>query len=109
VSTPAARYAGVLLWRALVDERAMPPAVALPRAGEPAREMYAGPYRFRQGLYDVHALTMALAAADSPGAVPGALARYERARLGAAIRHVAGSEQETAAYLAHAAARSTEQ
>jgi 2-polyprenyl-6-methoxyphenol hydroxylase-like FAD-dependent oxidoreductase len=42
---PDARYAGVLLWRALVDERAMPPGVALPRAGEPAREVYAGPYR----------------------------------------------------------------
>jgi 2-polyprenyl-6-methoxyphenol hydroxylase-like FAD-dependent oxidoreductase len=227
---PHARYAGVLLWRALVDEWAMPPSVALPQAGEPAREMYAGPYRlvtypvpgpggettvgerrlnmvwydpeqrdllheagllddqtvhgslspgalpasvrqrladfaaerwpspwrealilaletgtvfgtpivqykparlvngrialagdaahaaspmvgggFRQGLYDVRALTRALAAADSPGEVPGALARYERARLGAAIRHVTGSEQETAAYLAHAAAKSTDQ
>lgn len=42
---PEARYAGVLLWRALVDERAMPHGVALPRAGEPARELYAGPYR----------------------------------------------------------------
>jgi 2-polyprenyl-6-methoxyphenol hydroxylase-like FAD-dependent oxidoreductase len=42
---PDARYAGVLLWRTLVDERAMPPAVALPVAGEPAREVYAGPYR----------------------------------------------------------------
>jgi 2-polyprenyl-6-methoxyphenol hydroxylase-like FAD-dependent oxidoreductase len=42
---PDARYAGVLLWRTLVDEQAMPPAVALPRAGEPAREVYAGPYR----------------------------------------------------------------
>jgi 2-polyprenyl-6-methoxyphenol hydroxylase-like FAD-dependent oxidoreductase len=40
-----ARYAGVLLWRTLVDEQAMPPNVALPRAGEPAREVYAGPYR----------------------------------------------------------------
>jgi 2-polyprenyl-6-methoxyphenol hydroxylase-like FAD-dependent oxidoreductase len=221
---PDGRYAGVLLWRALVDERAMPSAVALPRAGEPAREMYAGPYRlvtypvpgpsgettvgqrrlnmvwydpeqrdllheagllddrtvhgslapgslpapvrrrladfaaarwpspwrealilaleagtvfgtpivqykparlvagrvalagdaahaaspmvgggFRQGLYDVRALTQAMTAAGSPDAVPGALTSYQRARLGAAIRHVAGSEEETAAYLAHAA------
>jgi 2-polyprenyl-6-methoxyphenol hydroxylase-like FAD-dependent oxidoreductase len=227
---PDALYAGVLLWRALVDERTMPPAVALPRAGEPAREMYAGPYRlvtypvpgpggettvghrrlnmvwydpeqrdllheagllddqtvhgslspgalpapvrqrladfaaarwpspwrealilalqagtvfgtpivhykpvrlvngrvavagdaahaaspmvgggFRQGLYDVRALTRALAAAGSPDEVPDALARYERARLGAAIRHVAGSEQETAAYVAHAAAMRADQ
>jgi 2-polyprenyl-6-methoxyphenol hydroxylase-like FAD-dependent oxidoreductase len=42
---PDARYAGVLLWRCLVDEQAMPGAVALPRAGEPSRELYAGPYR----------------------------------------------------------------
>jgi 2-polyprenyl-6-methoxyphenol hydroxylase-like FAD-dependent oxidoreductase len=42
---PDARYAGVLLWRTLVDERAMPSAVALPAVGEPAREVYAGPYR----------------------------------------------------------------
>jgi 2-polyprenyl-6-methoxyphenol hydroxylase-like FAD-dependent oxidoreductase len=42
---PDARYAGVLLWRCLVDEQAMPGAVALPRAGEPSREVYAGPYR----------------------------------------------------------------
>lgn len=42
---PDARYAGVLLWRALVDEQAMPLGVALPWAGEPAREIYAGPYR----------------------------------------------------------------
>ena len=40
-----ARYAGVLLWRTLVDEQAMPRNVTLPRAGEPAREAYAGPYR----------------------------------------------------------------
>jgi 2-polyprenyl-6-methoxyphenol hydroxylase-like FAD-dependent oxidoreductase len=40
---PDARYAGVLLWRTLVDEQDMPPAVALPAAGEPAREIYAGP------------------------------------------------------------------
>src|ERR1700722_12893533 len=42
---PDARYAGVLLWRTLVDETAMPPGVALPEDGEPSREMYAGPYR----------------------------------------------------------------
>jgi len=42
---PSARYAGVLLWRALVDEEAMPAGAALPPAGEPAREVYAGPYR----------------------------------------------------------------
>jgi 2-polyprenyl-6-methoxyphenol hydroxylase-like FAD-dependent oxidoreductase len=42
---PDARYAGVLLWRTLVDETAMPPGVALPADGEPSREMYAGPYR----------------------------------------------------------------
>jgi 2-polyprenyl-6-methoxyphenol hydroxylase-like FAD-dependent oxidoreductase len=42
---PDARYAGVLLWRCLVEEQAMPAAVALPRAGEPSREVYAGPYR----------------------------------------------------------------
>jgi 2-polyprenyl-6-methoxyphenol hydroxylase-like FAD-dependent oxidoreductase len=42
---PDGHYAGVLLWRTLVDERAMPSAVALQAAGEPAREVYAGPYR----------------------------------------------------------------
>jgi 2-polyprenyl-6-methoxyphenol hydroxylase-like FAD-dependent oxidoreductase len=42
---PEARYAGVLLWRCLVDEQAMPGTVALPRAREPSREVYAGPYR----------------------------------------------------------------
>jgi 2-polyprenyl-6-methoxyphenol hydroxylase-like FAD-dependent oxidoreductase len=42
---PDARYAGVLLWRSLVDERALPAGVALPGAGEPSRELYAGPYR----------------------------------------------------------------
>jgi 2-polyprenyl-6-methoxyphenol hydroxylase-like FAD-dependent oxidoreductase len=40
-----ARYAGVLLWRSMVDEQAMPAGVALPAAGEPSREVYAGPYR----------------------------------------------------------------
>jgi 2-polyprenyl-6-methoxyphenol hydroxylase-like FAD-dependent oxidoreductase len=221
-----ARYAGVLLWRTLVDERAMPPGVALPEAGEPAREVYAGPYRlvtypvpgpggetavghrrlnmvwydpeqagllqkaglldgqtvhgslapgalpvpvrqrlaafaaarwpspwrealalaleagtvfgtpivqykpvrlvagrvalagdaahaaspmvgggFRQGLRDVRALAQALATVGSPAEVPGSLARYQDARLAAAIRHVTDSEQETTAYLAHAASR----
>jgi 2-polyprenyl-6-methoxyphenol hydroxylase-like FAD-dependent oxidoreductase len=42
---PDARYAGVLLWRTLVEETAMPPGVVLPADGEPSREMYAGPYR----------------------------------------------------------------
>jgi 2-polyprenyl-6-methoxyphenol hydroxylase-like FAD-dependent oxidoreductase len=225
---PDGRYAGVLLWRTLVDERAMPRNVALPRAGEPAREVYAGPYRlvtypvpgpggetavghrrlnlvwydpeqdgllhqaglldgqtvhgslapgalpasvrrrladfagarwpspwrealtlaldagtvfgtpivqykpdrlaagrvalagdaahaaspmvgggFRQGLYDVRALTPVLVTLGAPDAVPGALARYQDARLAAARRHVTGSEQETAAYLAQVAAQRT--
>jgi 2-polyprenyl-6-methoxyphenol hydroxylase-like FAD-dependent oxidoreductase len=223
---PDARYAGVLLWRTLVDERAMPGSVVLPGAGEPAREVYAGPYRlvtypvpgpggetavgyrrlnmvwydpeqrellheaglldgqtvqgslapgalpgpvrqrladfatarwpspwrealtlalesgtvfgtpivhykparlaagrvalagdaahaaspmvgggFRQGLYDVRALTQAMTATGSPAEIPAALTRYQQARLAAGIRHVTRSEQETAAYLAHAAAR----
>ena len=42
---PDARYAGVLLWRTLVEESVLPPDVALPADGEPSREMYAGPYR----------------------------------------------------------------
>jgi 2-polyprenyl-6-methoxyphenol hydroxylase-like FAD-dependent oxidoreductase len=42
---PDARYAGVLLWRSLVDEQAIPATVALLPAGEPSREVYAGPYR----------------------------------------------------------------
>jgi 2-polyprenyl-6-methoxyphenol hydroxylase-like FAD-dependent oxidoreductase len=42
---PDARYAGVLLWRTMVDEQDMPRDVALPAAGEPGREVYAGPYR----------------------------------------------------------------
>jgi 2-polyprenyl-6-methoxyphenol hydroxylase-like FAD-dependent oxidoreductase len=42
---PDARYAGVLLWRCLVDERALPRSVPQLRAGEPSREVYAGPYR----------------------------------------------------------------
>ena len=43
--SPDARYAGVLLWRCLVDEQAMPRGVPLPGADEPSREIYAGPYR----------------------------------------------------------------
>jgi len=221
-----ARYAGVLLWRTLVDEQAMPPNVVLPRAGEPAREVYAGPYRlvtypvpgpggetavghrrlnmvwydpeqrdllhetglldgqtvhgslapgalpgpvrrrladfaaarwpspwgealtlaleggavfgtpivhykpanlvtgrvalagdaahaaspmvgggFRQGLYDVGALTQTMTRVGSPAEIPDALTRYASARLPAAIRHVTHSEQATAAYLARAATR----
>lgn len=42
---PDAHYAGVLLWRGLVDEQAMPAGVALPGADEPSREVYASPYR----------------------------------------------------------------
>ncbi len=42
---PDARYANVLLWRTLVDEQALPAGTALPPAGEPSREVYAGPYR----------------------------------------------------------------
>ncbi len=221
---PDAGYAGVLLWRTMVDEQAIPRAVALPAAGEPAREVYAGPYRlvtypvpgpggettvghrrlnmvwydpqqrellheaglldgqtvhgslapgalpapvrqrladfaaarwpspwrealtlaletgtvfgtpivqykparlvtgraalagdaahaaspmvgggFRQGLYDVQALTRAMTAVGSPAAIPDALAHYSQARLAAGIRHVTRSEQATAAYLADAA------
>jgi len=221
---PDARYAGVLLWRTLVDERAMPAGVALPAVGEPSREVYAGPYRlvtylvpgatgetgagrrrlnmvwydpeqrnllrdmglldgqtvhgslapgalpgavrerltdfaaanwpspwrealtlalrngtvfgtpivhyaprrlargraalagdaahaaspmvgggFRQGLYDVSALTRTATAVTSPSEVPGALGRYQELRLGPAARHVAASERATAAYLAMSA------
>jgi 2-polyprenyl-6-methoxyphenol hydroxylase-like FAD-dependent oxidoreductase len=42
---PDARYAGVLLWRTLVAEQALPDGVARLRSGEPSREVYAGPYR----------------------------------------------------------------
>jgi 2-polyprenyl-6-methoxyphenol hydroxylase-like FAD-dependent oxidoreductase len=60
---------------------------------------------FRQGLYDVLALAQALRPVGSPDEVPDALTRYQDARLAAAIRHVTRSEQETAAYLAHATRR----
>jgi 2-polyprenyl-6-methoxyphenol hydroxylase-like FAD-dependent oxidoreductase len=220
---PDARYAGVLLWRTLVDETAMPPGVALPADGEPSREMYAGPYRlvtylvpgpagettvgrrrlnlvwydpqqrellheaglldgetvrgslapgalpdevrgrlaafasarwpspwrealalalesgtvfgtpivqyrpsrlvngrvalagdaahaaspmvgggFRQGLYDVQALSETIGGITDPAEVMSALARYQRLRLGPAVAHVTGSERATAAYLAQA-------
>jgi 2-polyprenyl-6-methoxyphenol hydroxylase-like FAD-dependent oxidoreductase len=220
---PDARYADVLLWRTLVDERAMPAGIALPPAGEPSREVYAGPYRlvtylvpgaagetavghrrlnlvwydpeqsallrdkglldgetihgslapgtlpgpirerlaefaaahwpspwrealalalrdgtvfgtplvhyeprhlargraalagdaahaaspmvgggFRQGLYDVAALTQVLTAISSARDIPGALGRYQELRLAPAARHVAASERATTAYLAHA-------
>jgi 2-polyprenyl-6-methoxyphenol hydroxylase-like FAD-dependent oxidoreductase len=223
---PDARYAGVLLWRSLVDEQALPAGVARPGAGEPSREVYAGPYRlvtylvpgaagetgvghrrlnmvwydpqqrdllrdmgvldgdtvhgslapgalpgpvrerltqfaaanwpspwrealalalhdgtvfgtpivhyeprrlargraalagdaahaaspmvgggFRQGLYDTGALARTMGGLSTPDGVPGALARYQELRLGPAARHVAVSEQATAGYLAHAAAR----
>ena len=221
---PDARYAGVLLWRCLVDERAMPGTVTLPPAREPSREVFAGPYRlvtylvpgaagetavghrrlnmvwydpqqrdllsatgvldgdtihgslapgtvpgpirerltefaaanwpspwrealdlalrsgtvfgtplvhyrarrlargraalagdaahaaspmvgggFRQGLYDVAALAEVASAMTTAREIPGALVRYQDLRLSAAARHVAASEQATAAYLAHAA------
>jgi 2-polyprenyl-6-methoxyphenol hydroxylase-like FAD-dependent oxidoreductase len=223
---PDARYAGVLLWRTLVDEQAMPPGVELPEDGEPSRELYAGPYRlvtylvpgaagetrvgrrrlnlvwydpqqggllrdmglldgetvhgslapgalppavlerlsafaaanwpspwrealaialdngtvfgtpivhyepvrlvngrtalagdaahaaspmvgggFRQGLYDVRALSQVMAGLAVHGDVPGALGRYQRQRLGPAAQHVVISERATAAYLADAGVR----
>jgi 2-polyprenyl-6-methoxyphenol hydroxylase-like FAD-dependent oxidoreductase len=225
---PAAHYAGVLLWRCLVDEQAMPGAVTRPPAREPSREVYAGPYRlvtylvpgaagetaaghrrlnmvwydpqqrdllrarglldgetihgslapeklpgpvrerladfaaanwpspwrealdlalrsgtvfgtplvhyqakrlargrvllagdaahaaspmvgggFRQGLYDVAALAQVAAALTAAREIPAALGRYQVLRLSAAARHVAASERATAAYLAHAAQKSS--
>jgi 2-polyprenyl-6-methoxyphenol hydroxylase-like FAD-dependent oxidoreductase len=221
---PDARYAGVLLWRTLVEESALPPGVALPADDEPSREMYAGPYRlvtylvpgpagettvgrrrlnlvwydpqqrellheaglldgetvrgslapgelpaevrgrlaafasarwpspwrealalaletgtvfgtpivhyrpsrlvngrvalagdaahaaspmvgggFRQGLYDVQALSQTMSAVTARGEVMSALTRYQRLRLGPAVAHVSGSERATAAFLAQAA------
>jgi 2-polyprenyl-6-methoxyphenol hydroxylase-like FAD-dependent oxidoreductase len=223
---PDARYAGVLLWRTLVDEQAMPDGVELPDDGEPSRELYAGPYRlvtylvpgaagetnvghrrlnlvwydpqqggllrdmglldgetvhgslapgalppavlerlsdfaaanwpspwrealalalhdgtvfgtpivhydprrlargrsalagdaahaaspmvgggFRQGLYDVRALSQVMAGLAVHGDVPGALGRYQVQRLGPAAQHVGISERATAAYLAEAGAQ----
>jgi 2-polyprenyl-6-methoxyphenol hydroxylase-like FAD-dependent oxidoreductase len=60
---------------------------------------------FRQGLYDVRALTQAMTGIGSPDDVPDVLARYQQARLAAGIRHVTNSEQATTAYLARAAHR----
>ena len=220
---PDARYAGVLLWRTLVEESVLPPDVALPADGEPSREMYAGPYRlvtylvpgsagettaghrrlnlvwydpqqrellheaglldgdtvrgslapgalpdrvskrlaafaaaswpspwrealglaletgavfgtpivhyrptrlvngrvalagdaahaaspmvgggFREGLYDVRALSQTMSGITSPREITSALARYQRLRLGPAVAHVSRSERATAAYLAQA-------
>lgn len=42
---PAARYAGFVLWRAMVEEQALAGAAPLPGPSEPSRELYAGPYR----------------------------------------------------------------
>ena len=223
---PDARYAGVLLWRALVDERALPDGVARLPAGQPSREVYAGPYRlvtylvpgaagaagvghrrlnlvwydpdqgdllrglglldgqtvhgsvapqalpgpvrerlaayaaanwpspwrealglalaggtvfgtpivhykprrlargraalagdaahaaspmvgggFREGLYDVAALAQLTAEPTTAAAIPGALIRYQEARLGPAVRHVSISERATADYLSGRSAR----
>jgi 2-polyprenyl-6-methoxyphenol hydroxylase-like FAD-dependent oxidoreductase len=220
---PGARYAGVLLWRSMVDEHALPAGVGLPAAGEPSREVYAGPYRlvtylvpgangetavghrrlnmvwydpqqrellrdrgllegdtihgslapgtlpgpvrqrlaefaaanwpapwrqalglalrdgkvfgtpvvhyeprrmargraalagdaahaaspmvgggFRQGLYDVAALTQVMTATTAPTDIPAALRHYQELRLRSAAQHVGVSERATAAYLEHA-------
>ncbi|HXW34853.1 MAG TPA: FAD-dependent monooxygenase, partial [Acidimicrobiales bacterium] len=42
---PDAVYAGVLLWRAMVEEQALPPGAPTLPAHEPSREYYSGPYR----------------------------------------------------------------
>ena len=60
---------------------------------------------FREGLYDVAALTQLMAEVTAPAAIPGALGRYQEVRLGPAVRHVSVSERATAAYLVYAAAR----
>jgi 2-polyprenyl-6-methoxyphenol hydroxylase-like FAD-dependent oxidoreductase len=57
---------------------------------------------FRQGLYDVGALTRVLTPITSPAEIPAALGRYQELRLRPAAQHVAVSERATAAYLAHA-------
>jgi 2-polyprenyl-6-methoxyphenol hydroxylase-like FAD-dependent oxidoreductase len=59
---------------------------------------------FRQGLYDVQALSQTLSGITAPGEVMSALARYQRLRLGPAVAHVSVSEGATAAYLAQAGA-----
>ncbi len=83
------------MWRCLVDEQAMPGDAALA-----AGPMVGG--GFRQGLYDVGALAQVLTAMTSAAEIPGTLGRYQELRLRRAAQHVAESEQETAAYLAHA-------
>jgi 2-polyprenyl-6-methoxyphenol hydroxylase-like FAD-dependent oxidoreductase len=58
---------------------------------------------FRQGLYDVGALTQVLSPTAAPAEIPAALGRYQALRLRPAAQHVAVSERATAAYLAQAA------
>jgi 2-polyprenyl-6-methoxyphenol hydroxylase-like FAD-dependent oxidoreductase len=53
---------------------------------------------FRQGLYDVAALTRVLTGVPAAG-IPAALGAYQQSRLAPAARHVAVSERATAAYL----------
>ncbi len=57
---------------------------------------------FVEGLYDVQNLSTSepMSAITAPGDVTGALARYQRLRLGPAVAHVSRSERATAAYLA---------
>jgi 2-polyprenyl-6-methoxyphenol hydroxylase-like FAD-dependent oxidoreductase len=57
---------------------------------------------FRQGLYDVQALSQTMSAITGQGEVMSALTRYQRLRLGPAVAHVSGSERATAAFLAQA-------
>ena len=57
---------------------------------------------FRQGLFDVQALSQTLGAITARGEVMSALTRYQRLRLRPAVAHVSGSERATAAYLAQA-------
>jgi 2-polyprenyl-6-methoxyphenol hydroxylase-like FAD-dependent oxidoreductase len=57
---------------------------------------------FREGLYDVMALSETMSGITSPREVTSALDRYQRQRLGPAIAHVSRSERATAAYLAQA-------
>jgi 2-polyprenyl-6-methoxyphenol hydroxylase-like FAD-dependent oxidoreductase len=42
---PSARYAGFILWRAMVEEEALRGVPRLPGPSEPSRELFAGPYR----------------------------------------------------------------
>jgi hypothetical protein len=91
---PGGRYASVLLWRAMVQERALPRAVRLPAQASWPRDV-------RRALPP--GLAQTLAGVRSVAAVPDALTRYEQLRLRPAIAHVTTSERETAsAYLAHA-------